>query len=178
MRRVHYSVAMSLDGFIAGPSGEFDWIIQDPSIDFGALFARFDTVLMGRKTFEVAQGNSGGTLPGMRPYVFSRTLNPADHPGVSIVAEDAGAVVAGLRGQAGKDIWLMGGGELFRSLLEAGQVDGIDVGVIPILLGGGIPLLPSSSRQIPLELERIERYPTGIIWLSYNVRRDVAQSLN
>jgi dihydrofolate reductase len=112
----------------------------------------------------------------MHTYVFSRTLNPGDHPGVTIVAEDAAGAVAGLRGQAGKDIWLFGGGDLFRSLLEAGQVDAIEVAVIPVLLSEGIPLLPPTSRRTSLVLERLERYPTGILMLNYAVRRDVAEA--
>jgi dihydrofolate reductase len=174
MRRVIYSVAMSLDGYIAGPEGQYDWITQDPAIDFAASFSRFDAVLMGRRTYEVASKGPVGLLSGMHPYIFSRTLTPADHPGMTIVAEDAASVVAHLREQDGKEIWLMGGGELFRALLEAGQVDSVEVGIIPILLGGGIPLLPPSSRPILLELQSTERYPTGIVSLVYRVRRDAS----
>src|SRR5436190_18229854 len=83
MRRVRYSVAMSLDGYIAGPAGEFDWIIMDPTVDFAAFYQEFDTVLMGRRTFAIARGN----MPGMRAYVFSRTLDARDHPGVTIIAD-------------------------------------------------------------------------------------------
>jgi dihydrofolate reductase len=175
MRRVWYSVAASLDGYIAGPRGEFDWIPDEPAIDWGAFMARFDTVLMGRGTFEAAlrQGRGGG-VPGMTTYVFSRTLRPADHPDVTVVAGDAAGVVAGLRRGAGKDIWLMGGGVLFQCLLDAGLVDRVEAGVIPILLGGGIPLLPGPARRTRLAFTDIERYPGGILKIGYDVVRDDA----
>src|SRR6267142_9464 len=98
MRRVRYQVAMSLDGYIAGPKGEADWIIMDPEIDFGALFAQFDTFLMGRRTFAAA-GAAGGfaTGGGARTFVFSRTLRPEDHPRVMIVPEVSAATVAPIR---------------------------------------------------------------------------------
>jgi dihydrofolate reductase len=136
MRKVVYSVAMSLDGFIAGPNGEADWIVMDPDIDFGSMFARFDTIVMGRKTYEMTRTAQGAGMPGIRSYVFSRSLNPADCPGVA-VATDAVMTVDQLRSGSGKDIWLFGGGQLFASLALAGLVDRIEVGVIPVMLGAG-----------------------------------------
>jgi dihydrofolate reductase len=168
MRQVRYSVAMSLDGYIAGPGGEYDWIPMDPEIDFGTIFARFDTVLMGRRTYEVSLRQGGGGMPGMRPYVFSRTLRAADHPSVTIVAENASGFIADLRRQAGKDIWLMGGGELFRSLLEAGQIDAVDVAVIPIVLGRGTPAFPQTDLRTALTLTGSRTYAkSGIVSLQY-----------
>ena len=169
MRRVRYNVAMSLDGYIAGPGGEYDWIIMDPEIDFGALYAQFDVVLMGRATFEMnASQMSGGGMPGMRVIVCSRTLQAADYPGVTIV-DDAAAVVTGLKNQEGKDIWLMGGGALFHRLLEARLVDTVEIGLIPVLLGGGIPMLPPPCRKVKLELTSNKALSTGIVLLTYNV---------
>jgi dihydrofolate reductase len=171
MRRVRYSVATSLDGFIAGPNGEADWIIMDPEIDFSAIFAQFDTLLMGRRTWEAvaAQGGGGGGMPGMKVLVFSRTLKPADHPKVTIVA-DAERALEELRAQPGKDIWLFGGGALFRELLALGQVDTVELGVIPVLLGGGIPLLPAPALQTKLTLTHQKVFSrTGIVWLEYAV---------
>ena len=98
MRRVLYSVAASLDGFIAGPGGEFDWIPMDPAIDWSTFMSRFDTALMGRRTYEIAAGRqSGALLLKMRTYVFSRTLRSADHPKVTIVAQDGARLVGELR---------------------------------------------------------------------------------
>lgn len=173
MRRVRYSVAMSLDGYIAGPGDEFDWIIMDPAIDFGAFFKTIDTVLMGRRTFEVTQRHSPGSsaMPGFRTYVFSKTLRAEAHPDVTVAADPVSTVTA-LRAEEGKDIWLFGGGALFRSLVEADLVDTVEVGVVPILLGQGIPLLPSLPRSVRLDLDGTETYPSGIVILRYSVRRE------
>src|SRR4051812_41062819 len=129
MRRIIYSVAMSLDGYIAGPNGEYDWIATDPDIDFQAIFDRFDTFLMGRRTYELVQGQGTPGMGGKKLIVFSRTLNPADHPKVAVVHDDPEKVLTELRAQPGKDIWLFGGGSLFRSLLDLGQVDTLSVAV-------------------------------------------------
>jgi dihydrofolate reductase len=171
MRRVLYSVAASLDGFIAGPDGEFDWIPVDPDIDFGAFMSRFDTVLMGRRSYEVAAGNDA-LFPDLRTYVFSRTLRGADHPEVTVVADDAVETVQALRRESGKDIWLFGGGVLFASLLEAGVVDGVEVALVPILLGQGLPLLPSVPHRTRLVLTNTQTYSSGIVLLTYDIVRD------
>ena len=110
---------------------------------------RFDTVLMGRRSYEASIANPGGpAMPGVGTYVFSRTLRPEDHPGVTIVNENLPATLATLRQTPSKDIWLFGGGELFRSLLQLGEVDRIEVGLAPVLLGNGIPFLPGRFHQI------------------------------
>jgi dihydrofolate reductase len=171
MRQVRYGVAMSLDGFIAGPDGEADWIVMDPDIDFAAMFGRFDVLLIGRKTYAAMQALEGGAEmgPDVQSVVISRTMQQADHPDVTIV-NDAESFVADLKTKRGKDIWLFGGGALFHSLLSAGLVDGVDVGVIPILLGGGVPLLPTPAPRTTLRLKSHRVYQkSGIVGLEYDV---------
>ncbi len=176
MRRVRYSVAMSLDGYIAGPNGEYDWIIMDPDIDFGAIFKEFDTLLMGRKTYETTRQQGGGGMPGIQSYVFSRTLRQRDCPGV-IVSDQPEVTVRELKARPGKDIWLFGGGALFASLLGLGLVDSVEAAVIPVLLGGGVPLLPHPAKLARLRLAKHRVYEkTGTISLEYEVVPAAASS--
>ena len=171
MRRVRYSVAMSLDGYIADPKGGYDWIVMDPEIDFDAMFKDFDTILIGRKSWEVTrQGGAGGAMPGIKTYVISRTLRQNEVTDAT-VSSDPAKTVAELRKQPGKDIWLFGGGELFKSMLELGLVNGVEVGVMPVLLGGGIPMLPSPAMRAKLKLVKHQVYPkTGTVGLTYEVK--------
>src|SRR6266852_4845311 len=143
MRRVRYSVAMSLDGYIAGPKGEFDWIKTDPDFDFSAVFKQFDTIVAGRGTFEPM------AAAGDRTWIEALT---------------------DLKASPGKDIWLFGGGKLFRSLAEAGMVDTVEVSVIPILLGDGVPLAPNLSKWINLSLVHHKVYSSGAVSLEYAIR--------
>jgi dihydrofolate reductase len=170
MRRVLYRVAASLDGYIAGPRGEVDWIVPDPAVDFATVYESVDTVLLGRRTYELTRQPGAPPWPqGWQIHVFSRTLPPEEHPGVTVVRTDAGARVAALRAAAGREIWLFGGGSLFRSLLRAKQVDLVEVLLVPVLLGGGIPLLETGAPRTQLALEQVQRYPSGMLGLRYRV---------
>lgn len=171
MRRVRYNVAASLDGFITDEDGRFDWIPSDATVDFAAIFAKVDTVLLGRHSWAVVQ-QMGGTPPwnpGSRIYLFSRTLPAHDQKAVTLVADRAAEVVQALRSEPGDgEIWLFGGGQLFAALLSAGQVDSIEVTIVPILLGAGTPLAGHTRARTPLVLHDVRRYPSGMVTLSYD----------
>src|SRR5262245_48666171 len=175
MRRIVYSVAMSLDGYIAGPNGEADWIVMDPDLGpaFEELYSRFDAVLIGRKTWQAMAGQGGGgagPFKGWSILVFSHTLTSIMQPGVTLVSGVAKETLTRLKRSPGKDIWLFGGGGLFRSLLDLGLVDSVGVGVIPVLLGGGIPFLPPGASRASLRLTEHKVYPkTGTVALEYAI---------
>jgi dihydrofolate reductase len=144
--------------------------VSDPSIDFGALFKEFDTAVMGRKTYEVMTAQGGtGAMKGLDVVVFSQSLPPRTMKGVRITKDDAAAVVRALKGQAGGDIWLFGGGALFRSLLDAQLVDTVEVALIPVMLGAGIPLLPAGASTRLELVDQITLPSSGIVMLSYRV---------
>jgi dihydrofolate reductase len=170
MRRVRYVVAMSLDGYIAGPKGEADWIPVDPEFDFAALFSQFDTILVGRVTFDGMVAAGRASMPGMKTIVFSGTLKQKNHPGVTIVTNGHREILAALKSSRGKDIWLFGGGSLFGSLADDGLVDTVEVAIVPILLGTGVPLLPNpAANRIKLSLTSHKVYKTGVMSLEYAI---------
>ncbi len=170
-RRLRYSVAMSLDGFIADESGGYDWIPLNDDIDFGAYVAKIDAYIMGRHTYELVQSQPDTDFgwADKAKYVVSTTLDPAAvADDFTLVSEGVEDFVRNLKQRDGKDIWLFGGGVLFRSLLEAGLVDRVELGVIPVLLGGGIPLLPGLNGIAKLELHSVEDI-SGIVLMKYDV---------
>jgi len=172
MWKIRYNVAMSLDGFIAGPKGEADWIVADPEVDFAGLWAQFDTGLMGRKTYDAARLRLGeAAFQGMKVAVVSRTIRQSDHPKITVISELTREGIRALRQQAEKDIWLFGGGELFRDLLAMGEVDTVEVSVMPVLLGEGVKLLPDTTVQTKLKLTGQKIYRSGIASLAYEVRK-------
>lgn len=171
MKKIRYGVAMSLDGYIAGPKGEADWITLDPDINFAEIWSQFDTLLMGRRTYEAATARLGrGPIERKKAIVVSRTLREADHPGVTILPNPSHDQILTIRSQSKKDIWLFGGAELFRFLLHMGEVDAIEVSIVPVLLGGGIPLLPPPAHQTKLKLFSHKVYRSGRVSLTYDVQ--------
>lgn len=173
MRKITFGGANSLDNYIARPDHAVDWLLWSDEV--AAVTADFwktiDTVLMGRKTWEAAvrMGQPGG-YPGISTYVFSRTLTE-EPDGVTVIRQDAAEFVRSLKEQEGKEICVMGGGELARSLFEADLIDEIGFNIHPVLLGSGIPLFHPMSRQIDLELQECRTFKNGCVYVIYRVKR-------
>ena len=173
MRRVRYRVAMSLDGFIAGPNGEIDWILPDPDVDFATIYAGFDVALLGRRTYELTQQPGAPPWPpAWDVYVASRTLRPTEHPAVYVIGDEIKSTVSRLRAARGRDIWLFGGGVLAASLLAMNLVDVVEMAIMPVVLGAGIPVVDRVARRVPLHLTRMQQSSAGIVHLQYDVLHD------
>ncbi len=174
MRKVTFGGANSLDNYLARPDGAVDWLLwgEEAAAVIADFWQAIDAVLMGRKTYEVAQrtGQGGGGYPGVKTYVFSRTLDDSAGPGVTVIRGDAAEWVRALKRQDGKDICLMGGGELARSLFEAGLIDEVGFNIHPVLLGSGIPLFHPMGRQIDLELRECRAFKNGCVYVTYRVK--------
>jgi dihydrofolate reductase len=173
MRKVVLSVGMSLDGYIARPDGAVDFLFMSKDYSMAPFFATVDTAIMGRKTLEAGLKMSGGSLPrsNMTMYVFSKSKPPGERDGVIFVDETPAGFIGELRRRPGKDIWLMGGGELTRAFLDADLVDQLRLGVVPVLLGDGIPLFPSGFAQRDFTLIENKSYSKGLIALTYERTR-------
>jgi dihydrofolate reductase len=167
MRKVILGLGISLDGYIARPDGAVDFLFMPKDYSMGPFFKSIDTALMGRKTYDVALKLGGSFGGAMASYVFSRTLPPGERHGVMVTADSPAAVVGKLRRSRGKHIWLMGGGELVRDFLKADLVDELYVGVVPVLIGAGIPLFPPGFPQRNFALTKNETFSRGLIALTY-----------
>ena len=173
MRKVTFGVGNSLDGYIAGLDHAVDWLQWTKEIaEISATYWKtIDTVVMGRRTYEVAGGKQGsGTYGGVKCYVFSRTLKKVRGKGVELVSEDAAEFVRRLKQQEGKGICVMGGGLLAKSLFEADLIDEVGLNVHPVLLGSGIPLFYEMPRQIDLELLSCQQLSNGCVVVMYRVK--------
>jgi dihydrofolate reductase len=174
VRKITFGGANSLDNYIARPDHAVDWLLwgKEAAAVMKDYWKGIDTVLMGRKTYEVAlqRGQGGFAYPGMSTYVFSSTLAANAGEGVTIVRQDAVEFVRDLKRQKGKEICLMGGGELARPLFEAGLIDEIGFNIHPVLLGTGIPLFHPMNRQIDLELLECRAFKNGCVYVTYRVK--------
>ena len=174
MRKVTYGGANSLDNFIARKNDAVDWLMWTKEVNtiMKDYWKSIDTVVMGRRTYEVAAGSGGGggSYGGVKTYVFSKTLKKRDKKNLMFVNEDAASFVRRLKGEKGKDICVMGGGVLAKSLFEADLIDEIGINVHPVLLGSGIPLFHEMSRQVDLELVKCQELSNGCVVLTYSVK--------
>ena len=173
MRNVVLGLGISLDGYIARPDGAVDFLFMPKDYSMAPFFATIDTAIMGRKTLEAGLKMSGGSLPrfNMPMYVFSNSKPPGERDGVIFVNQTPATFIRKLRRRSGKDIWLMGGGELARAFLIADLVDRLRLGVVPVLLGEGIPLFPSGFPQRDFTLIENKTYSKGLIALTYERSR-------
>jgi dihydrofolate reductase len=172
MRKVILSVAVSLDGFIEGPKGEYDWCTMDPEYDFSEFFNRIDTVFVGRKTYEMSQQMEGGPsgFPKFKEYVFSTTLYPVKKDAI-LISGDLANEVEKIKRDKGKDIWLFGGAALTTSFLNLGLIDELSLAMYPVILGGGKPLFNHLLRRTLLRLLHAKQYSSGLLGLTYAVNK-------
>jgi dihydrofolate reductase len=174
MRKVIFGGANSLDNYIARSDGSYDWIMwsKESQALMTDYWKTFDTIVMGRKTYEVSLKHTRGKNlhPGMNTYVFSRTLKKRKAGGVEIISTDAAEFVRGLKTEEGKAICVMGGGLLAKSLFEADLIDEIGFNIHPVLLGSGIPLFHEMNHQIELELLECKPFENGCVYVTYRVK--------
>jgi dihydrofolate reductase len=174
MRKVTFGGANSLDNYFARLDDAVDWLLwgDEAAAVMADYWKSIDTVLMGRKTYEVAlrSGQGGAAYPGVQTYVFSRTLPAGPDRGATIVSTNVVDFVRELKQKDGKDICLMGGGELAKPVFEAGLIDEIGFNIHPVLLGSGIPLFHQMSRQIDLELQECRAFKNGCVLVKYRVK--------
>lgn len=166
-RRIILGLAVSLDGFIEGPQGEYDWCFTDQDYGLTEFFKSVDTIFMGRKSFEVANA-SADTNPwkGMTTYVFSNTMDKPAGDDVKLIRSMN--EVDKILKQPGKDIWLFGGAQLTTAFINAGLVDELWLSVHPILLGSGKPLFQNIDGRKGLKLIESRTYETGLVSLKYS----------
>ena len=177
MRNVVLGLGISLDGYIARPDGAVDFLFMPKDYSMGPFFATIDTAIMGRKTYAAVLKMGGGSFagPGTATYVMSTTLAPGERDGVVITRQSPAALIAELRKRPGKHIWLMGGGELARAFLKADLVDELYLGIVPTLIGKGIPLFPAGFPQRDYTLVENKTYSKGLITLKYKRGRPKAK---
>jgi dihydrofolate reductase len=175
MRKVTFGGASSFDNYFARKDDAVDWLLwsDEAMAVMTDYWKTIDTILMGRKTYEVAMKQSKGKrnpYPGIKTYVFSRTLKQRKGAAVEIVSTDAAAFVRKLKSENGKDICVMGGGDFAKTLFEANLIDEIGFNIHPVLLGSGIPVFYEMKQQIDLELLECKPFKNGCVMVTYRVK--------
>jgi len=171
-RKIIVYVATSADGYIARPDGDVSWLDRKPvkgNYGMAKFYKKVDTVIMGRKTYEIGVKLGQDGYPGLKNYVFSRAPRRSESSHIEFVNEDVGSFAKRIRKVRGRNIWLVGGGEVVASFLDAQQIDEFSIHVIPVLIGEGIPLIQPKHRNVPLKLLKARSYSDGVVRLHYRV---------
>ena len=172
MRKIILGLAVSLDGFIEGPNGEYDWCFTDQDYGMTEFYKRIDSLFIGRRSYELLLTMGDDTMPGfpkLKEYVFSTTIKDAK-PGVIIINDDIKKNIEKIKHEPGKDIWLFGGASLTSSLLNLDLVDEMSLAIHPIILGSGKPLFSEIKNRIPLNLIDTKTYSSGLVNLVYSFK--------
>jgi len=173
VRKVRLFIATSLDGYIAGPDDDLGWLFDDGDYGYAGFYDSIDTVLVGRRTYDVARGFPAWPYAGRKVVVFTRTdAARVTSPDTVATTRSPADVVGELRARAGKDLWLVGGGQLVQAFMAAGLVDDVIVSIHPLLLGDGIPLVGKGAPRLPLMLVGERRFPSGLVQLTYRADRE------
>lgn len=171
-RKIILYIAAGLDGYIAGPNGEIDWLPIGQDYGYKEFVAGIDTLLMGRKTYELMLTFGWWDYPGMKAYVFTRRPDRMEKDeNVIFTADDPAGVVAEIRKTPGKDIWLVGGGEVVKAFLDQGLIDEAVIAIVPIVLGDGIPLFPKGARRTTFKLTELKKFDSGLVMTKYIVEK-------
>lgn len=167
MRKIILNLAVSLDGYIAGPNGEYDWCLTDNDYGITNFLKTVDATIMGRKTYELIL-QFGPPYPELTNYVFSRSSKTSDYQNVVFVNDDIPLFAEKIKKESGKNIWLYGGAEIIDPLLNVNLVDELVLSVHPILLGDGIPLFKKQNHRTSFKLSDVIKYPSGLVQMIYN----------
>ena len=171
MRKIILNVAVSLDSFIEGPNGEFDWCFMDQDYGMTDFMNRTDAIFFGRKSYQLVLDYGIGYYAYAKKYVFSKTLTEASSANTIIINEDLVEAVNKIKTEPGKDIWLFGGASLVTAFMQNDLLDELMLSVHPILLGSGKPLFQNIKERTKLELTNFQNFSTGLVQLFYNVLR-------
>lgn len=171
MRRIKLFIACSLDGYIARPDGAIDWLFADGDYGYSEFFASIDTVVMGRKTYDLSLSFGEYPYPGKTAYVFSRRRAGSRDAHAEFIGAPVGPFMRRLQQQPGRDLWLVGGGELVREFVNDDLIDDFIVSVHPIVLGAGLPLFPAPCRETPLRHVKTVAFDSGLVQMHYQARR-------
>jgi dihydrofolate reductase len=170
MRKIILFIASSLDGYIARPSGEIDWLFTDQDYGYSDFYANIDTILMGRKTYEQVLTFGEYPYPGVKTYVFSNKSTLSTSQDIEIITENINTFIPKLKQQKGKNIWLVGGAQIVFELINQKLIDEIILSIHPIILGEGITLFPAKITPQNFQLSQCQTYNTGLVQLSYHLK--------